>query len=85
MSDDLAENLASIGFDIGKKSDGLETSFELKQAQVGEDEKEPGRSVDDIMNVKKYHELGYLGKGIKIAILDSGLGIEYIKAIKSAE
>ena len=35
------------------------------------------------MDIKKYHELGYRGKGIKIAILDSGLGLEYLKAMKN--
>ena len=42
-----------------------------------------GRSINDIMDIKKYHDLGYKGKGIKIAILDSGLGQEYQKAINS--
>ena len=36
-----------------------------------------GRSVRDIMNVQAMHEKGIKGKGIKIAILDSGLGVEY--------
>ena len=31
------------------------------------------------MDIKKYHENGHKGKGIKIAILDSGLGEEYQK------
>ena len=31
----------------------------------------------DIMDVQKFHDRGYKGKGIKIAILDSGLGLEF--------
>ena len=31
------------------------------------------------MDIKKYHANGHKGKGIKIAILDSGLGEEYQK------
>jgi hypothetical protein len=30
------------------------------------------------MDVEKYHDLGYKGKGVKIAILDSGLSQEYL-------
>ena len=33
-----------------------------------------GRSTMEIMDVQKFHDRGYKGKGIKIAILDSGLG-----------
>ena len=36
-----------------------------------------GRTTNDIMDVSKFHELGHKGKGIKIAILDSGLGENY--------
>jgi len=41
-----------------------------------------GRRISEIMDIKKYHELGYKGKGIKIAILDSGLGPDYLQALK---
>ena len=44
------------------------------QAMDDEVEDHVGRSIDEIMDVKKYHQLGYKGQGIKIAILDSGLG-----------
>ena len=43
-----------------------------------------GRSIQEIMDIKKYHELGYKGQGIKIAILDSGLGEDYLKALKDS-
>ena len=36
-----------------------------------------GRSVKDIMDIEKFHAQGYKGKGIKIAILDSGLGQDF--------
>ena len=36
-----------------------------------------GRSVKEIMDIKKFHDLGHKGKGIKIAILDSGIGKEF--------
>ena len=37
------------------------------------------------MDVEKYHDLGYKGKGVKIAILDSGLSQEYLdQTIKSS-
>jgi hypothetical protein len=31
------------------------------------------------LDVKKYHEKGITGKGIKIAIFDSGLALKYLK------
>lgn len=56
----------------------------LSMQAMDEDQAEHnGRSINDIMDIKKYHDLGYKGKGIKIAILDSGLGQEYQKAINS--
>ena len=36
-----------------------------------------GRSISDILDIHKFHEMGYTGKGIKIAILDSGIGLDY--------
>ena len=36
-----------------------------------------GRSTKEIMDVDRFHARGYKGKGIKIAILDSGLGQEF--------
>ena len=36
-----------------------------------------GRSVKEIMDIEKFHAQGFKGKGIKIAILDSGLGQEF--------
>lgn len=42
-----------------------------------------GRSISDILNIKKYHDLGYKGKGIKIAILDSGLGLDYLSLLNA--
>ena len=33
--------------------------------------------MQDIFDVSKYHELGVRGQGIKIAILDSGIGSIY--------
>ena len=37
------------------------------------------------MDIKKYHAKGHKGKGIKIAILDSGLGEDYIYKSKGQD
>ena len=42
-----------------------------------------GRAVMDIMDVEKFHKRGHKGKGIKIAILDSGLGEEFQQTLGS--
>ena len=54
------------------------------QAMDEEVAEHAGRSISEIMDIKKYHELGYKGQGIKIAILDSGLGSDYLEALKDS-
>ena len=49
-----------------------------KQQFVLELENVKGKSTDQIFNLTKYHNKGIKGQGIKIAILDSGLGEEYM-------
>jgi hypothetical protein len=39
--------------------------------------KNEGKSVQDMFNLEEFHRKGYQGSGIKVAILDSGLGINY--------
>lgn len=96
MTNDLAELLTIFGFEVGSedfssKIDEEDTQITDLEVDTGlsleavdeENVGHSGRSINNILNIDKYHELGYRGKGIKIAILDSGLGNEYLKAIKS--
>ena len=52
-------------------------SMQQEMSQDDDYQTHKGRSTADIMDVQKFHERGYKGKGIKIAILDSGLGQEF--------
>ena len=36
------------------------------------------RSLDHLFDLKKYHEKGITGKGVKVAIFDSGLAQKYL-------
>jgi hypothetical protein len=36
------------------------------------------KSLDQLFNLQKYHEQGITGKGIKVAIFDSGLAQKYL-------
>ena len=55
-----------------------ETMDSQKQMQAGaEQDFGFGKSIDQIFNLKSFHDRGYKGQGIKIAILDSGLGLDY--------
>ena len=49
----------------------------MQQALDDDFEMHRGRSTKEIMDVDRFHARGYKGKGIKIAILDSGLGQEF--------
>ena len=39
--------------------------------------RKPGKSLNQIFDLKKYLDKGYNGTGVKIAVFDSGLGMEY--------
>ena len=44
-----------------------------------------GKSIDQIYDLTKYHNKGIKGRGIKVAILDSGIGQDYqTKEIREA-
>ena len=36
-----------------------------------------GMSLDQIFDIRKYHDQGIDGTGVKIAVFDSGIGAEY--------
>ena len=60
-----------------------ETEFKILNPSIQKSQK--GKSMADLFNLTKHHGRNVTGKGVKIAIFDSGLADKYIRENKEIE